>query len=252
MSNRKKEIRDMILLLLIIFLFIVYIEMSHSNLYNKEDRNGRVYWHGPKDKSNIALTFDDGPSKCTSEILDILKKHRINATFFIIGKNAEEFPDMIKREISEGYAIGGHSYSHPDMQIEIPAQIKEQLEKTERIVKNISGLNLNLFRPPYGFDNRFVLKETVKRGYIAIEWSASGRDWEKNANGKSVSDEIIKNAKNGTIILLHDGRSLNKNPDCSSTIDSLPVIIENLTSQGYNFVTIPELLGINNTYNNLV
>jgi peptidoglycan/xylan/chitin deacetylase (PgdA/CDA1 family) len=240
----KKRTGEVILFLIIIALLFIYIDFSSTNLYKKEDKRGRIYWHGPIDKKNIALTFDDGPSECTPVILDILRNYSINATFFVIGMNAERLPAIIKREVSEGHAIGGHSFSHPDMQIEMPEKIREQLDKTEQAARNVANLSLYLFRPPYGFNNRFVLKESMRRGYITIEWSVSGKDWKSKNSGK-VAENVISKTQNGTIILLHDGRRLSKNPDCNSTIDALPRIIENLAFAGYHFVTVPELLAIN-------
>lgn len=249
--------RNLLILFLIILLLFFYLDYGNSKLYNKEDKKGRTYWHGSETEKNIALTFDDGPSDCTPEILNILKSMRINATFFIVGINAERLPSLLKREFHEGHEIGSHSYSHPDMQIEAQRQIDKQFDETESVINGTIGLNVSLFRPPYGADNPFVLKEAVRRGYTIIKWSLSGRDWETD-DPKRVADRIIKDIRNGSIILLHDGRmgrpegilvhyNLTKTDTesvCRSTISSLPIIIENLTAEGYKFVTVSELLNL--------
>lgn len=245
----KKKIRYLTIFFTLLLFSLYYIESGYPGLHNKQDRKGRVYWHGPRNERKIALTFDDGPSEYTSKILDILKKYNVKAAFFVVGMNAERYPDIIKREVQEGHILGNHSYSHPDMQIEIPNLIKKQFDKTEEVVKNITGLELYLFRPPYGVDNPWVFKEAEERGYVIIKWSISGEDWETKRADK-VAKRITKNTQNGSIILLHDGRRLKRNPDCRSTLGALPIIINYLLKKGYQFVTIPELLEIENKWNN--
>lgn len=129
------------------------------------------------------------------------------------------------------------------MQLHLLKEVREQMDIANEVILNITGQKTILFRPPYGTENSFIFREAEKRGYVIIEWSASGRDWETQ-NSEIVAERILKGTINGTIILMHDGRRLKKEFDCNSTLNTLPIIIENLTAEGYKFVTVPELLGL--------
>lgn len=226
-----------------VLLLIITSSMINIATISKKSNKEGIYFHGPRDGNKIALTFDDGPSACTLEVLDELKEYNVNATFFVIGMNALRFQDILKKEFDEGHAIGSHTYSHPDMQIRLPEDVREQLDSTENIIVNITGHKPVIFRPPYGAQNIFIFHEARKRGYTLIEWSASGRDWETKDPGK-VAKNVLENTKNGTIILMHDGRRLKREFDCNSTVEAITNIIKNLTAQGYEFVTVPELLDL--------
>jgi len=189
------------------------------------------------------LTFDDGPSEDTLQILDILKKYNIRATFFVVGKNIEKYPEIFQRMVKEGHTIGNHSYSHPYMFLKSSATISKQIENTEEIVRKFSDKEMFLLRTPYGVENPWVFSQAKKHGYTIVKWSVSGGDWRTSSTDKIVK-KIVNNAHNGSIINLHDARRLKKNSHCQSTINAVAKIINALEERGYQFVMVPELLGM--------
>ncbi len=216
-----------------------------ANLHKQQNTEGVVYWHGDSTQHKIALTFDDGPRDVyTPQILDILKKYHVKATFFLIGKNVEAFPGVAKRITQEGHCIGNHTYSHPDLILKNKEQIRLQLKNAEEAIYNATGVRPHLFRPPYGADNHWVSLEAEDLGYVIIQWSVSGLNGRNDSRFDKLAQKVITNTKNGSIILLHDGSRLSNRTDRSQIIKALPIIIETLQQQGYQFVTIPELLDL--------
>ncbi len=155
------------------------------------------------DKSRIYLTFDDGPDKkITPRILEILKKYNVKATFFCIGKKAETYPNILKQIAEEGHVVGNHSYSH-SLYFDFfgTAKILKELKKTNRTVKQITGEECKVFRPPYGVTNPNIARAVKKTGMQVVGWSIRSFDTVKNK--KQVMKRLQK-AQNGDIILFHD------------------------------------------------
>jgi peptidoglycan/xylan/chitin deacetylase (PgdA/CDA1 family) len=190
----------------------------------------------------IALTFDDGPSPSTNRVLDILQQHQIRATFFVVGKNAEHYPDIVSRIQHDGHLIGSHTYSHsPWSSIKTPKQISSELDKTSSVIFNISGTVPHYFRPPFGWESPWMNQVYHKKGYIIVKWSIDPKDWQHPSPGIIVN-RILANLKKDAIILLHDGHQIKAAPNVQEMISALPVIIEELEARGFQFVTIDELL----------
>lgn len=190
------------------------------------------------DKKVIALTFDDGPSpNSTPQILDILKKHKIKATFFLIGNNLKNFPELGQELVAEGNAIGNHTWHHfRRLMNEFTAT--QEIEDTATLIYETTGVKTSLFRPPNGFLYNGLVDYAQKRKDAVILWSVDSNDW----RGQKVSvdyivDKVLENIQPGAIILMHDGGG-----DRSHTVQALPKIIDEITQRGYEFVTIPELL----------
>ncbi|MDU6877203.1 MAG: polysaccharide deacetylase family protein [Clostridium botulinum] len=192
-----------------------------------------------KDGKKIAfLTFDDGPSYLTNDILDILKKYHIKATFFVIGNLAKENKHLIEKQIRDGHSIGNHTYTHNYKSIysDVDVFVKE-VEKTQNIIKSIVGSNydIKLVRFPGGsFGDRLnPYKDAIqKRGYYNMDWNALNGDAEGNNIPKEKLIENIKNTikgKNHVVILMHDCAAK------KTTVEALPEIIEYLISEGYEF-----------------
>jgi len=213
---------------------------------------GKVYYTGPKSDKLIALTFDDGPNDpYTSEILDILKNYQIKATFFVIGKNVELYPETAQRIIGEGHVIGNHSYTH-SANLSLSTNINYEITKAEEVIFDITGVRPVLFRPPHGKKTPWSLTILNSNGMITITWNNTANDQHNllflgKPNPFQYAHNIIKKAKPGQIILMHDGFGTEHGTlksDRSMLVQSLPIIISELQKQGYQFVTIPELLGI--------
>ncbi|MEH1873569.1 MAG: polysaccharide deacetylase family protein [Nostoc sp.] len=184
----------------------------------------------------IALTFDDGPwPESTAEVLDILKKNQIKGTFFVIGQNVKNYPDLLKQEIAEGHVIGNHTWHHW-YQFLNPQAAAYEIDHTEDIIYQTTGLKTNLFRPPGGIMHNGVVDYARNSKYTIILWSSDSVDYSRPPVSKLIGN-VFRQAKPGGIVLMHDGGG-----NRSKTVQALPQIIANFRKQGYRFVTIPELL----------
>ena len=205
---------------------------------------GRLISHSNSRGKQIALTFDDGPNEpFTSQILDILGEHGIRATFFVLGQNAERFTNTCQRIQREGHIIGNHSYSHSRwLALKRGQKIAQELELAQKAIYKASGVKPELFRPPYGFWTPWMLRTAKKLGLTVITWDNMTDDWESARKADGIGNAILQKARPGGIIVLHDGRNTRQDYDRSSLLQALPVIITSLKRQGYQFVTVPELV----------
>jgi len=185
----------------------------------------------------IALTFDDGPHKSyTEEILNILDEYGIKATFFVVGSNVEQHPELVKRELEAGHEIGNHTYSHPHLtNIEADELYREMLE-TERILVEMTDYRPKLFRPPEGVYSQTVSTTLERLDYIPILWTVDTKDWKK-PTAETIAKTVVDHTEPGVIILCHDFVS-----GKSNTPAALRIFIPKLLEQGYQFVTVSELL----------
>lgn len=202
--------------------------------------------HGFAPKT-LALTFDDGPDpRFTPQILDILDKKGIKATFFVIGSNAESHPELLRRIYAAGHDIGNHTYTHPNIADVSVTQLRLEVSATERLLESVLGRQTHLFRSPYGEDSEPETEDQVRpmealsgQGYIFVGMSIDPNDW-MQPGVDAIVNEIVRQADSGegNVILLHDSGG-----NRSQTVAALPRIIDTLQAQGYRFVSISELLG---------
>ncbi len=208
---------------------------------------GEVYYKGASTDKVVALTFDDGPNGIyTTQILDILKKYGINATFFCIGKNVELYPDIAKRILEEGNVIGNHSNTH-DANHALSTYGERDLVAAEQIIYNVIGVWPHLYRPPHGKKTPWEMDCVKKNNLIEITWSVEVNDQVGLKSVNNFVSKIVSKTTAGSIILLHDGYGTehnNLNSDRSFTVQALPLIIEQLLAKGYRFVTVPVLLNV--------
>jgi len=185
----------------------------------------------------VAMTFDDGPHpKLTPRLLDLLKERGLKATFFVIGKNVAEFPDIAKRIVDEGHEIANHSWSHPQLTKLNPASFANEISQTNDAIQQATGVRPVTMRPPYGAINPTLTKRLNEEyGLSVILWSVDPQDW-KIRKSDHVSSHIIKNATPGAIILAHDIHP--------STIDAMPATLDALSAKGYKFVTVSDLIAM--------
>lgn len=229
--------------LLYIFLILLIFYYKNLSINAFSNNYGRVINHGPKEEKVIALTFDDGPHPTyTNQILDILKEYDVKATFFVLGKFAEAYPDIIIRQWQEGHEIGNHTYSHVDAKRVSKKVLYNEYKKTQEIIENLINHQPRLFRPPYGSFDSQALDIMEMHDSIIVLWSAhqDSKDW-SNPDVEEIVNTTLSNIKNGDIILFHDYVYY----DESSTVEALKEIIPELKSRGYRFVTISELLNLN-------
>lgn len=180
-------------------------------------------------KPMVALTFDDGPGKRTGELLDVLEKYDAHATFFVLGTNVERYPDEIKRMHKIGCEVGNHSYDHEDLSKLKKVGLKKQLNATNQMVQSITGQGVALMRPPYGAIST-TMKKQLKQPMIL--WNIDTLDW-KTRNAKKTMKAVMKDVKDGDIILMHDIHS--------ETIDAAVKLIPKLQEKGYQLVTVSEM-----------
>ncbi|NLI60775.1 MAG: polysaccharide deacetylase family protein [Clostridiales bacterium] len=198
------------------------------------------FMQGQGQAKKIALTFDDGPNDhTTSEILDILKRFDIAATFFVLGKNAKAYPEIVKRIFDEGHQVGNHSWSHLRPTELTDQEFMEEINPVQEIMHEYSNLSPSLYyRPPYGLLTPSQVEYLDKKGYKVISWSIDSLDWNL-ASPKEIQDKVVFSAHPGAIVLMH---SAGGKDNRENTTKALPEIIHSLSQQGYEFVTIHELL----------
>ncbi|BCL35919.1 polysaccharide deacetylase family protein [Nostoc sp. MS1] len=188
----------------------------------------------------IALTFDDGPwQKTTPEILDILKQNQIKATFFWVGQALQANPEIAKQVVAEGHAIGNHTWHHWYKRMDA-ATVKSEIERTSELIYKTTGVKTQLFRPPGGVLNNGLASYAKSQKNAVVMWSLTSADTDPHAKYEVFIKNVVKGAKPGYIVLMHDGGG-----DRKRTVEALPKIISGLKQQGYEFVTVPELLEMN-------
>lgn len=185
-----------------------------------------------------ALTFDDGPSSYTSDILDILKQYGIRATFFVLGQELHKYRGTIERMVQEGHVIGNHTWDHPDLTQLSRMEMQHQITSTHAQIKSLTGTASNLLRPPYGICNDEVISVAHGSGLTNVLWNVDSRDWELT-NPVPVHVRVLNQLQPQSLILLHDGDAFGCGPR-ESVLESLPIIIESLRHLNYRFVTVPE------------
>ena len=185
----------------------------------------------------IAMTFDDGPHPIlTPRLLDMLKVRGIKATFFLIGQNAAEYPDIVRRMAAEGHEIGNHTWSHPQLTKLNPAALRGEIDRTSSTIAEIIGKPVLIMRPPYGATSDYI-NHWINRefGMKVILWSVDPLDW-KYRNSARVERQILAGARPGAIILSHDIHA--------TTVAAMPDVFDSLLAKGYKFVTVSELIAM--------
>lgn len=185
----------------------------------------------------IALTFDDGPHPSqTKRILDILDAHGVKATFFMVGVNVQNYPDVAREVVSRGHEIGNHTFSHSKLGSMSESDVSDELERCEASLQKICNYHPQLFRPPQGALSNAIEGCSFERDYRLILWSLDTRDWEVK-NTQQIVKTVLSKVKGGDIILMHDYVGTH-----SKTADALEILLPELLSRGYEPVTVSELL----------
>ncbi|NMB12653.1 MAG: polysaccharide deacetylase family protein [Firmicutes bacterium] len=199
---------------------------------------------GNRDLPFIALTFDDGPDPLyTPRILDILKEKEVSATFFLLGKHAEQYPHIVRRIAEEGHDIGNHTYSHRNLYgLDEPSTWNE-IARADTAISDIIDTKIYLFRPPRGMYTQSTVKFAHELQYTTVLWSISSRDWAEISSG-NVERNILRNTKGGDILLFHDSGSIigTSGGYRYNTVNALPIIIDGLRAKGFHFVTVNQLM----------
>lgn len=188
----------------------------------------------------LALTFDDGPSESTPELLDLLDRFGVRATFFMCGANVMRLPDIAREVFCRGHEVGNHTYSHKPLYLRSPQFIEREIAAAQETFESILYFRPKYFRAPYGC-RWFGLRAAQDRhDLMGVMWTTIGLDWKYQAD--QIARRVADRAKPGGIICLHDGRQLRVNPDIKNTLDALAWVLPVLQKQNYRFETISELL----------
>lgn len=216
---------------------LVYIPYRHISAVSSRTTKRELPIYGVQtDEKKVALSFDAAwGNEDTQTLLDILAKHDVHVTFFMTGGWIESYPEDVKAIAAAGHDLGNHSENHKQMSKLNEAQCVDELMKPHDKVKALTGIDMCLFRPPYGDYNDNLIKSAEKCGYYTIQWDVDSLDW-KDYGADNIVSKVLnhKNLQNGSIILMHNGAKYTK--------DALERVITGLKEQGYTIVPISELI----------
>ncbi|EOQ15623.1 hypothetical protein KQ3_05074 [Bacillus cereus B5-2] len=207
------------------------------------EKTGKVIWEVNTKEKIVALTFDDGPHPIfTPQILDILAKYNTKATFFVAGNKVKRFPAILIREVKEGHEIANHTYNHIYDKNMTAAKLTSELNRTDEVIKQITGYKPTLYRPVGGLHNDLIINTAIQNGKLVILWSwhQDPQDWRSPA-ASQISKHIIKGVQPGNIILLHDWNG-SEFSQTSQTVEALESILIHFKNNGYTCVTVSEML----------
>lgn len=223
--------------------FLLFIAAEYKTAFIEWAVGG--YWCGRRDANKVALTFDDGPGEHTPLILDLLATNRAKATFFVTGENVERYPNVVRRIVAEGHALGNHGYRD-----EAPPLIGQDVHRTakglistQNIIEETAGVRPTLFRLPRGRPRRDIWRAVREEGMVVVHASVASLS-ERTQSPQSLSRVIVRNARKGDIIILHDGWSGQPGSSGPPCVAALPLIITRLREKGLELVTVPELLDL--------
>lgn len=234
----KKAVRVLFCINLLIVTVLVFRVLTVKMVQIRQDRetvstqskNVKTLTEDTK-KKRVALTFDDGPDpNYTEKLLDGLKERDVKATFFLLGKQVDQYPDIVKRMYKEGHIIGNHSYDHVNLATLSATDAKNQISKTNEAIYKITGEYPQYLRPPFGNEPQ---NEDVAKDMITVLWDVDPLDW-CCGSSTNVANKVEKSVKEGDIILLHDASK--------SSVEAALQIVDELTEKGYEFVTVDKLI----------
>lgn len=205
---------------------------------------GRTFTGLPRGSKKLALTFDDGPNDPhTLHLLEILAKHGVHATFFMLGKFVQQRPDIARDVAKAGHVIGNHTFSHPNLIFKSRAQATAELQNCERILADAVGDHSRLFRPPFGGRRPASLRVARSLSLLPVMWNVTGRDW--NAPSvEYIEKKVASQLRGGDVILLHDGGHQRMGVDRSLTVTATDRLLTRYQQEGYEFLTVPQMMEI--------
>jgi peptidoglycan/xylan/chitin deacetylase (PgdA/CDA1 family) len=203
---------------------------------------GRIASRGRPHTPAIAITFDDGPTEpYTSEILDVLRSFGARATFFVLGARADAAPDVVRRAARDGHEIGNHTWDHAALPLRTAPAIRQTIRRTSDLVERLTGLRPRVFRAPFGWRNPWLGGAARREGCEPIAWTVGVHDTDR-PGVDAIVERSIEGFVDGSILLLHDGRSLDPDPDASQVVAALPRILEEAQRRGLRLLTVSQLL----------
>lgn len=202
-----------------------------------EPAAGRIFWVGPEEKNQVALTFDDGPNpEYTPQILAVLAKYHVKATFFMVGEMARQYPGVVRKVAEQGSEVADHTMTHPEAPKADSQRLRREVQGAAQLLERLSGSKVHYFRPPYGYFDAAYFRACRDSNMDVVLWSIVPRDWERPPSAVIVR-RVAAQIRPGDIVLLHDGGG-----DRRQTVKALPAIIEAIRAKGLQPVTLSRLL----------
>jgi len=204
---------------------------------------GRTFTGLRRPSKQLALTYDDGPNDPhTLRLLDVLARHEVRATFFLIGRYVQQRPDIVRDLVKAGHVIGNHTFTHPWLTFQSSDRLRAEFDGCKRALADAVGEHSNLFRPPFGGRRQSVLRIARQLGLEPIMWNVTAYDW-KAESAEYIERNVTSKVRGGDVILLHDGGRNAFGADRSHTVAATDRLIARYKAEGYEFVTIPEMRG---------
>ncbi len=205
---------------------------------------GRTFTGLARGTKQLALTYDDGPNDPhTLRLLEVLTKHNVRATFFLIGRYVKQRPDIVREIAQARHIIGNHTFTHPLLTLETAGNVRKQLSDCHSALQDAVGEHSNLFRPPFGGRRPAVLRIARELGLEPIMWNVTGYDWTAPPAAE-IEKKVSRQIRGGNVILLHDGGHKEMGADRSQTVLATDHLISRYKSEGYEFVTVDQMMTI--------
>jgi len=190
----------------------------------------------------LALTYDDGPNDpYTWRLMEVLERHEVKATFFLLGRFVQQKPEIARALVAAGHAIGSHTWDHPNLIFASTAEVRRQLQQTQQAILDATGVDVQLFRPPFGGRRPASLRAARALGLQTVMWNVSCYDWKAKSAGEIVA-RAERQVCGGNVILLHDGEYHRVGVDRSRSVEATDRILSRYTAEGYEFVTVPQMM----------
>jgi len=203
---------------------------------------GRTFTGLPRGTGQLALTYDDGPNDPhTFRLVEVLAKHNVRATFFLIGRHVQQRPDIVRELVKAGHVIGNHTFTHPLLIFKSAAEVRRELTDCRKAIEDAVGEHSNHFRPPFGGRRPAVLRIARELGLNPVMWNVTGYDWNAPP-AAAIERKVSSQIRGGDVILLHDGGHKQMGADRSQTVLATDHLITRYKSEGYEFLTVPEMM----------
>lgn len=220
---------------------------AYASLAPRSRLFGAAFCGGRPGSRQVALTYDDGPNEPhTLHLLDVLAENDVRATFFLIGRYAAQRPDIVRQIVRGGHALGNHTFHHPNLVFASSRELRAELRDCQRALADAAGLEVRLFRPPWGARRPEVLRVARdEEGLQTVLWSLNSRDYSLRS-ADLVRRRVLRGvarSEGGDVILMHDGDHRRFGGQRGHTVKATEGLVEHLLDEGYEFVTVPEMMG---------
>jgi peptidoglycan/xylan/chitin deacetylase (PgdA/CDA1 family) len=222
--------------------FLAAVSAGYQSMAPTGQWYGQTFSGLTRASKQIALTYDDGPNDPhTFRLLEVLAKHDVRATFFLIGRYVKQRPDIAQELARHGHVIGNHTFSHPNLIFTSAQETLAQLQQCERALTDAVGEHSRLFRPPFGGRRPATLRAAHSLGLESVMWNVAGWDW-RGKPAEYVEGKVTRKIRGGNVVLLHDGSHTAFGADRSQTVIATDHLIARCKSEGFQFVTVPQMM----------